>query len=201
MAKSTTIRKGDRVKVITGKDKGKESRVLRVYPHKERLVVERVNMVKKHQRPTNKQPQGGILEIEGSHPCLERDAGVPELLGADARRSPSRGRRSHPRVQEVWKRHRLVGSPPPRRRSSRVRNPAAREEHGGRTGGTQVQREVQGRGRPEADELTSSTTTCTRCRDSRRSSSTWAWVRRPSTRSSSTARSTIWRSSPVRSPR
>ena len=66
MAKSTSIRKGDKVRVITGKDKGKESRVLRVYPHKERLVVERVNMVKKHQRPTNKQPQGGILEIEGA---------------------------------------------------------------------------------------------------------------------------------------
>ena len=66
MAKSTSIRKGDRVRVITGKDKGKESRVLRAYPHKERLIVERVNMVKKHQRPTNKQPQGGILEIEGA---------------------------------------------------------------------------------------------------------------------------------------
>ena len=64
MAKSMTIRKGDRVKVIAGKEKGKEARVLRVYPHKERVVAERVNMVKKHQRPTNKQPQGGILEIE-----------------------------------------------------------------------------------------------------------------------------------------
>jgi large subunit ribosomal protein L24 len=66
MSKSLTIRKGDRVKVITGKDKGKESRVLRVYPHKERLVVEHVNMIKKHQRATQKQPKGGILEIEGT---------------------------------------------------------------------------------------------------------------------------------------
>ena len=66
MSKSMTIRKGDRVKVITGKDKGKESRVLRVYPERERLVVEHVNMMKKHQRPTNKQPQGGILEVEGT---------------------------------------------------------------------------------------------------------------------------------------
>ena len=66
MAKSMTIRKGDRVKVITGKDKGKESRVLRVYPHKERLVVEHVNMIKKHQRATQRQPKGGILEIEGT---------------------------------------------------------------------------------------------------------------------------------------
>ncbi len=66
MSKSLTIRKGDRVKVIAGKDKGKESRVLRVYPHKERLVVEHVNMIKKHQRATQKQPKGGILEIEGT---------------------------------------------------------------------------------------------------------------------------------------
>ncbi len=66
MAKSMTIRKGDRVKVVTGKDKGKESRVLRVYPDKERLVVEHVNMVKKHQRATRRQPKGGILEIEGT---------------------------------------------------------------------------------------------------------------------------------------
>ncbi|MBU4556459.1 MAG: 50S ribosomal protein L24 [Actinobacteria bacterium] len=66
MASSMTIRKGDKVKVITGKDKGKESRVLRVYPEKQRLVVEHVNMIKKAQRPTNKQPQGGILEVEGT---------------------------------------------------------------------------------------------------------------------------------------
>ncbi|MBW6469012.1 MAG: 50S ribosomal protein L24 [Anaerosomatales bacterium] len=66
MSKSLMIRKGDRVKVIAGKDKGKESRVLRVYPHRERLVVEHVNMIKKHQRATQKQPKGGILEIEGT---------------------------------------------------------------------------------------------------------------------------------------
>ncbi len=66
MASSMTIRKGDKVKVIAGKDKGKESRVLRVYPEKQRLVVEHVNMIKKHQRPTNKAPQGGILEVEGT---------------------------------------------------------------------------------------------------------------------------------------
>lgn len=66
MSKSMTVRKGDKVRVITGKDKGKESRVLRVFPEKQRLVVEHVNMIKKHQRPTNKQPQGGILEVEGT---------------------------------------------------------------------------------------------------------------------------------------
>ncbi|MDZ4063980.1 MAG: 50S ribosomal protein L24 [Coriobacteriia bacterium] len=66
MSKSMTVRKGDKVRVIAGKDKGKESRVLRVLTEKQRLIVEHVNMIKKHQRPTSKQPQGGILELEGT---------------------------------------------------------------------------------------------------------------------------------------
>jgi large subunit ribosomal protein L24 len=64
MAKSMSVKTGDRVKVIAGKDKGKESRVLRVLPEKQRVIVEHVNMMKKHQRPTNKRPQGGIIELE-----------------------------------------------------------------------------------------------------------------------------------------
>ena len=59
-----SIRTGDRVRVLAGKDKGKEAKVLAVFPHKERVVVERVNLVKKATRPTQKQPNGGILEIE-----------------------------------------------------------------------------------------------------------------------------------------
>ena len=58
------IRKGDKVKVLTGKDKGKESTVLRTVPEKQRVVVERVNVVKKALRPTQKNPQGGITSIE-----------------------------------------------------------------------------------------------------------------------------------------
>jgi large subunit ribosomal protein L24 len=61
-----SIRTGDRVRVIAGKDKGKESKVLAVYPHKQRIVIERVNMIKKATRPTQKNPNGGILEIEGT---------------------------------------------------------------------------------------------------------------------------------------
>jgi large subunit ribosomal protein L24 len=59
-----SIKSGDRVRVIAGKDKGKEARVLKTVPQAQRVIVERVNMVKKAQRPTNKAPQGGILEIE-----------------------------------------------------------------------------------------------------------------------------------------
>jgi len=61
-----SIRSGDKVRVIAGKDKGKESKVLKVYPHKQRIVIERVNMIKKASRPTQKNPNGGILEIEGT---------------------------------------------------------------------------------------------------------------------------------------
>ncbi len=65
MASSLNVRRGDRVRVITGKDTGKEGKVLRAFPEKQRVLVEGVNKIKKHSRPTQKQPQGGILEIEG----------------------------------------------------------------------------------------------------------------------------------------
>ena len=58
------IRTGDKVKVIAGKDKGKEAKVLATMPYKSRVIVERVNMIKKSQRPTQRNPKGGILEIE-----------------------------------------------------------------------------------------------------------------------------------------
>lgn len=59
-----SIRTGDKVKVIAGKEKGKEAKVLATLPHKERVILERVNMVKKATRPTQRNPQGGLLEIE-----------------------------------------------------------------------------------------------------------------------------------------
>ena len=59
-----SIRTGDKVQVIAGKDKGKEGKILSVLPYKERVTVERANMMKKATRPTQKSPAGGILEIE-----------------------------------------------------------------------------------------------------------------------------------------
>ena len=58
------IRKGDTVKVIGGKDLGKEGKVLRTVPETERVVVEKVNLVKKANRPTQQNPQGGISTLE-----------------------------------------------------------------------------------------------------------------------------------------
>jgi large subunit ribosomal protein L24 len=60
------VRKGDTVVVIAGKEKGKRGRILRVVTEKDRAVVERVNMVKRHTKPTQANPRGGILEKEGT---------------------------------------------------------------------------------------------------------------------------------------
>ena len=59
------IRKDDIVKVTAGKDRGKQGKVLRVFPGEGRLTVERVNMIKRHTRPTRQRQQGGIIEREG----------------------------------------------------------------------------------------------------------------------------------------
>jgi len=62
--KRLRIRKGDTVKVIRGKDKGKTGKVLKVIPKERKVIVEGVNVVKKHMRPTQKYPEGGVKEIE-----------------------------------------------------------------------------------------------------------------------------------------
>ena len=58
------VRKGDQVVVIAGKEKGKRGRVLRLLTAKGRVVIERVNLVKRHTKPTQRNPRGGILEKE-----------------------------------------------------------------------------------------------------------------------------------------
>jgi large subunit ribosomal protein L24 len=60
------VRRGDTVGVIAGREKGKRGKVLRVLTDKGRVLVEHVNMIKKHQRPTQKLRQGGIIEREGA---------------------------------------------------------------------------------------------------------------------------------------
>ena len=62
----THVRRGDTVGVIAGRERGKRGKVLRVLREKSRVLVEKVNMIKKHQRPTQKLRQGGIIEREGA---------------------------------------------------------------------------------------------------------------------------------------
>ena len=62
------IKKDDKVKVIAGKDKGKIGKVLSVDRKKDRVLVENINIIKRHTRPTAKNRQGGIVESEASVP-------------------------------------------------------------------------------------------------------------------------------------
>jgi large subunit ribosomal protein L24 len=56
------LKKGDRVRVLAGKDIGKEGEVTRVLPDRDRVIVEGINLAKKHQRPTRATMQGGIID-------------------------------------------------------------------------------------------------------------------------------------------
>lgn len=60
------VRKGDTVLVVSGKNTGKKGKVLEVIPARSRIIVEKVNIVKRHTKPTRQLPQGGIMEKEAS---------------------------------------------------------------------------------------------------------------------------------------
>jgi large subunit ribosomal protein L24 len=65
-SKKFRIKQGDTVEVTQGKANGKRGKVLRVLAAEERIVVERVNFIKRHVRPSKKVPQGGVIEREAS---------------------------------------------------------------------------------------------------------------------------------------
>ncbi|MCI0431811.1 MAG: 50S ribosomal protein L24 [Rhodospirillales bacterium] len=64
MAVKLKIKKGDRVVVITGRDRGRQGEVLKVLPKENRVVVQGVNVAKRHTRPNPADPSGGILDKE-----------------------------------------------------------------------------------------------------------------------------------------
>jgi large subunit ribosomal protein L24 len=65
-AKKFRIKRGDTVQVVQGKEAGKKGKVLHVLEAEERIIVERVNFIKRHVRPSKKVPQGGVIEREAS---------------------------------------------------------------------------------------------------------------------------------------
>jgi len=87
--RSLKIRTGDRVQVMSGKDRGKSGRVLRVDPAKERVYVEHLNMIKRHTRPQqvagaqSEQQLGGVIEREGP-------IHVSNVMLLDAKGKPTR---------------------------------------------------------------------------------------------------------------
>ena len=66
---ATKLRKGDEVVVITGDDKGSKGKILQVMREKNRVLVEGINMSKKHERKTQDNPQGAIVEREAPIHC------------------------------------------------------------------------------------------------------------------------------------
>ena len=84
--KRVDIRRNDTVKVITGRDKGKEGRVLRVFPGDNKLLVEHVMMVKKHVRPNpQRNIKGGIAEQESRIATLQRATALSDLRAGSYR--------------------------------------------------------------------------------------------------------------------
>ena len=86
MAKKFRIKAGDTVYVTAGKEKGKTGKVLRLEKEREKAVVEKLNVIKRHSRPTQKNPGGGIIEKEaGIHVSnlmiYDTESGGPVKVG------------------------------------------------------------------------------------------------------------------------
>ena len=79
------IKKGDRVVVLAGKDKGRQGSVLKVIPKEDRVVVEGINMIQRHTRATQADPQGGIRSSEAalhvSNVAIVDSKGKPTRVG------------------------------------------------------------------------------------------------------------------------
>ncbi len=86
-SKKTHVKKGDIVQVIAGREKGKTGKVLQVFKNENRVLVEKLNMMKRHTKPTQTNQQSGILEREGK-------IHISNVMPVDPKtNSPSRVRR------------------------------------------------------------------------------------------------------------
>lgn len=63
-----SIKKGDTVQVTKGKDRGKRGKVLKMFPTENRLIVETLNLVTSYTRPSQQNPKGGVIKVEGKLP-------------------------------------------------------------------------------------------------------------------------------------
>jgi len=100
------IRKNDNVMVIAGNSRGKSGKVLKVYPEKQRVIIEGVNIMKRHSRPSQKNPQGGIVQREAPihvSNVMLIDAKTNEVtrIGAKIVADPATGRKKRLRVSKA----------------------------------------------------------------------------------------------------
>ncbi|MDO8549203.1 MAG: 50S ribosomal protein L24 [Ignavibacteria bacterium] len=100
------IRKNDNVVVITGNNRGKTGKVLKVFPSESKVIVEGINLRKRHTKPNQKQPQGGIIEKEApiqvsNVMLLDPKTNEPTRLGAKIILDEKTGKKKSQRVSKV----------------------------------------------------------------------------------------------------
>ena len=100
------IRKSDNVMVISGNDKGKTGKVLKVFPKVSRVIVEGINLRKRHTKPTQKSPQGGILEKESpihvsNVMLIDSKTNEPTRLGSQIILDEKTGKKKRTRISRV----------------------------------------------------------------------------------------------------
>lgn len=100
------IRKNDTVIVIAGNARGKSGKVLKVYPERERIIVEGVNIMKRHTRPGQKNPQGGIVQREApihvsNVMLLDPKENQPTRVGTSVVKDETTGKKRRMRVAKA----------------------------------------------------------------------------------------------------
>ena len=100
------IHKNDNIVVITGNDRGKTGKVLKVFPKKSRLIIEGVKIRKRHTKPTQTNPQGGIIEKEASIHIsnimlLDPKSNEPTRIGTQIILDEKTGKKKRVRVSKI----------------------------------------------------------------------------------------------------
>jgi large subunit ribosomal protein L24 len=97
------IRKNDNVMVISGNDRGKTGKVLKVFPKNSRVIIEGINLRKRHTKPSQKNPQGGIIEKESpihvsNVMLLDPKTNEPTRLGSQVILDENTGKKKRARI-------------------------------------------------------------------------------------------------------
>ncbi len=103
MGRSLHVHKNDMVVIISGNSKGKQGKVLKVFPSGQTVIVENVNIIKRHTKPSQKNPQGGIVQKEGpihssNVMVIDPKTGKPTKIGYAHVTDPASGKRKTMRV-------------------------------------------------------------------------------------------------------
>ncbi len=99
------IRKNDNVQVVAGNSKGKTGKVLKVFPDKNKVIVEGINLRKRHTKPSQKNPQGGIIEREApinasNVMILDPKANTPTRIGKQVIIDDKTGKKKRERISK-----------------------------------------------------------------------------------------------------